>query len=42
MIVIKTSKYILWHIDLLLSRDHETNNETTAVARQEPARQWTG
>jgi hypothetical protein len=26
----------------LLGKDRETNNETTAVARQQPARQWTG
>jgi hypothetical protein len=28
----------LWHIDPLLGNDHETNNETTAVARQRPER----
>jgi hypothetical protein len=28
----------LWHIDTLLANDRETNNETTAVARQWPAR----
>jgi hypothetical protein len=33
---------ILWHIDQLLGNDSETNNETTAVAWQRPARQWTG
>jgi hypothetical protein len=29
-------------MDPLLGKDRETNNETTAVARQQPARQWTG
>jgi hypothetical protein len=28
---------ILWHIDLLLGNDRETDNETTTVARQRPA-----
>jgi hypothetical protein len=26
---------ILWHIDPFLGNDHETNNKTTAIARQE-------
>jgi hypothetical protein len=26
----------VWHIDRLLGNDRETNNETTAVARQRP------
>jgi hypothetical protein len=34
--------YVFWHIDPLLGKDFETNNETTAVARQQPAHQWTG
>jgi hypothetical protein len=29
-------------IDPLLGNDRETSNETTAVARQRPERQWTG
>jgi hypothetical protein len=29
---------ILWHIEPVLGNDGETNNETTAVARQRPAR----
>jgi hypothetical protein len=32
---------ILWHIDPLLANDRETNNETTAVVRKQPACQWT-
>jgi hypothetical protein len=32
---------ILWRINPLLGNDRKTNNETTAVARQRPARQWT-
>jgi hypothetical protein len=28
---------ILWRRDLLLGNDRETNDETTAVARQRPA-----
>jgi hypothetical protein len=28
----------MWHIDPLLGNNRETNNETTAVARQETAR----
>jgi hypothetical protein len=32
---------ILWHIDPLLGKDRETN-KTTAVARQQSARQWNG
>jgi hypothetical protein len=32
---------ILWRIDPLLGKDRETN-ETTAVAKQQLARQWTG
>jgi hypothetical protein len=35
-------RFILWRIDSLLGTDLETNNETTAVAWQQPARQWTG
>jgi hypothetical protein len=31
------SLLILWHIDPLLSNDHNTSNETTTVARQRPA-----
>jgi hypothetical protein len=31
-------QYIVWHIDQLLGKHRETNNETTAVARQRPAR----
>jgi hypothetical protein len=27
--------YILWHIDPLLGNDRDTNNETTAIARQQ-------
>jgi hypothetical protein len=30
--------YILWHLYPLLGNDRETNNETTAVARQLPSR----
>jgi hypothetical protein len=30
--------YILWRTDPLLDNDREINNETTAVARQHPAR----
>jgi hypothetical protein len=29
-------------MDPLLGNDRETNNETTAAARERPARQWTG
>jgi hypothetical protein len=29
---------VLWRIDPLLRNDQETNNETTVVARQRPAR----
>jgi hypothetical protein len=29
---------VLWHIDPLLGNDSETNNETTVVAGQRPAR----
>jgi hypothetical protein len=31
----------MWHIDLLLGNNHETN-ETIAIVRKWPARQWTG
>jgi hypothetical protein len=34
----KIYRKILWHIDPLLGNDRETNNETTAVARQRPTR----
>jgi hypothetical protein len=34
-------RLILWRTEPLLGKDRETNNETTAVARQQPARQWT-
>jgi hypothetical protein len=26
---------LLWHTDTLLGNDHETNNETTAIAMQQ-------
>jgi hypothetical protein len=29
---------IVWHIDRLLGKDHETNNETTDVAMQQAVR----
>jgi hypothetical protein len=29
-------------MDQLLGNDRETNNETTAVGRQQPELQWTG
>jgi hypothetical protein len=32
----------MWRIDPLLGKDLETYNETTAVAKQQPVRQWTG
>jgi hypothetical protein len=35
-------KNILRHIDPSLGNDLETNNETTAVARQQSGPQWTG
>jgi hypothetical protein len=35
---IHTHRNLPWHIDPLLGNDRETNNETTAVARQRPAR----
>jgi hypothetical protein len=28
----------MWHVDPLIGNDRETNNETTAVARQRAAR----
>jgi hypothetical protein len=31
----KHAHKILWHIDLLLGNDNKTNNETTAIARQQ-------
>jgi hypothetical protein len=31
---------VLWRTDPLLGKDRETNNETTIVVRQQPARQW--
>jgi hypothetical protein len=36
------SDFVLWRTDPLLDNDHETNNETTATAMQQPVRQWTG
>jgi hypothetical protein len=33
---------VMWHTDALLGKDLETNNETTVIARQQTACQWTG
>jgi hypothetical protein len=35
-------KNSLWPTYSLLGNDRETNNETTAVAKQRPGLQWTG
>jgi hypothetical protein len=37
-----SQKKMLWHIHPFLGNDRETNNETTAVPRQQPGRQWIG
>jgi hypothetical protein len=34
---IKKAIKILWHIDLVIGNDHETNNKTTTIAWQRPA-----
>jgi hypothetical protein len=38
----RTQEKILLRIESLLGKESETNTKTTAVARHQPARQWTG
>jgi hypothetical protein len=34
--------FVLWRVDSFLGNGRETENTTTSVTRQQPARQWTG
>jgi hypothetical protein len=38
--VLEDSFMLMWHIGPLLGNDCETNNETTEVVRQRPARNY--